>query len=189
MGSDKLLLPFGNGTLLSHIAQRLAPQVSEVAVNAPTSMRLPSAFRRVPDTMTSQPGPLGGVLAGLRDLQSRQPEVSHLLTVPSDAPFFPDDLAARLQAAASAPEMVAVASSEGRTHPVFGLWPVSAADDLESWLADPQNRRLSAFLARHPTIAVHWENIDTPVGPLDPFMNLNTPADLEAAKQYLKAMQ
>ncbi|MCJ8518134.1 molybdenum cofactor guanylyltransferase [Rhizobium tarimense] len=189
MGSDKLLLPFGSGTLLSHIAQRLAPQVSEVAVNAPSSMPLPPAFRRVPDTLPGQPGPLGGVLAGLHDIAARQPGTSHLLTVPSDAPFFPDDLAARLQAAASAPDIIAVASSEGRTHPVFGLWPVSAADDLETWLTEPDNRRLSAFLARHPTVAVHWQSVETPVGPLDPFINLNTPDNLEAARRYLEAMR
>ncbi|MCF6368409.1 molybdenum cofactor guanylyltransferase [Rhizobium sp. TRM95001] len=189
MGTDKLLLPFGRGTLLSHIAQRLAPQVSEVAVNAPSSMPLPPSFRRVPDTLRGQPGPLGGVLAGLRDLAFRQPEASHLLTVPSDAPFFPDDLAARLQAAASVPDMIAIASSEGRTHPVFGLWPIPAADDLESWLAEPENRRLSAFLARHPSVAVHWESVETPIGRLDPFMNLNTPADLESARRYLEAME
>jgi molybdopterin-guanine dinucleotide biosynthesis protein A len=189
MGSDKLLLPFGDGTLLSHIAQRLAPQVSEVAVNAPSSMPLPPSFRRVPDTLPGQPGPLGGVLAGLRDLASRHPGTSHLLTVPSDAPFFPEDLAARLQAAVSAPEMIVIASSDGRTHPVFGLWPVSAVDDLETWLAEPDNRRLSAFLARHPSVAVHWDSVETPLGRLDPFMNLNTPADLEAARRYLKAME
>lgn len=188
MGSDKLLLPFGERTLLAHIAERLGPQVAEISVNAAASLPLPAGFRRLSDTLPGQPGPLAGVLAGLRDVARRLPSATHLLTVPSDAPFFPLDLVARLQTAASGPDMIAVASSDGRTHPVFGLWPVTAADDLEAWLADPENRRLSAFLARHPAVAVHWPSRETALGELDPFMNLNTPAELEAARRFLKVL-
>lgn len=188
MGSDKLLLPFGKGTLLAHIAERLAPQVSEISVNAAASLPLPAGFRRLSDTLPGQPGPLAGVLAGLRDIARRLPSATHLLTVPSDAPFFPLNLVARLQTAVSGLDMIAVASSNGRAHPVFGLWPVTAADDLEAWLAIPENRRLSAFLARHPAVAVHWPFMETAVGDLDPFMNLNTPAELEAARRFLKVL-
>ncbi|HEX2147558.1 MAG TPA: NTP transferase domain-containing protein, partial [Pseudorhizobium sp.] len=112
---------------------------------------------------------------------------THLLTVPVDAPFFTRDLASRLQGVVLGTDTIAVASSDGRTHPVFGLWPVSVADDLQSWLAQPENRRMSDFLARHRSIAVQWELIDTELGPQDPFMNLNTPADLESARRFLEA--
>ncbi len=188
MGTDKLLLPFGNKTLLSHIAERLAPQVSSVAVNAAASLPLPPDFRQVPDTLPNQPGPLAGVLAGLQDLADHQARATHLLTVPSDAPFFPTNVAARLQAAASAGDMIAVASSGGRIHTVFGLWPVSIAQDLAHWLSLPNNRRLSDFLARHPSVAVDWPLIETEIGSLDPFMNLNTPADMDAARRFLQAL-
>lgn len=188
MGTDKLLLPFGSGTLLSHIADRLGPQTFSVSVNAAASLSLPPDFRLVPDTLPNQPGPLAGVLAGLQDLSHHQPRATHLLTVPSDAPFFPADVAARLRAAASAPDMIAVASSAGRIHPVFGLWPVSIAEDLAHWLSLPNNRRLSDFLARHPSVAVDWPLIETEIGPLDPFMNLNTPADLDAARRFLQVL-
>jgi len=188
MGSDKLLLPFGNNTLLSYIADRLEPQASSVAVNTATPLSLPPHVRQVPDTLPDQPGPLAGVLAGLQDLFDHQPQETHLLTVPSDAPFFPADLAARLRAAASARDMIAVASSGGRIHSVFGLWPVSIADDLAEWLSVPGNRRLSEFLARHPTVAIDWPAIETAIGPLDPFMNLNTPADMDAARRFLQVL-
>ena len=188
MGSDKLLLPFGSGTLLSHIAGRLAPQVSGIAVNAPPSLPLPETFRRVPDTLPERPGPLAGVLAGLRDLAGRQPEETHLLTVPSDAPFFPADLALRLQAALPDPDCIAIAISAGRLHPVFGLWPVALADELEAWLGNPANRRMIDFVERHRTVTVEWLPASTPLGTVDPFMNLNTPADLAEARRLLEVV-
>lgn len=186
MGSDKLLLPFGGGTLLAHIFARLAPQVSDISLNANPGLSPAHDIRVVPDTVTGQPGPLAGVLAGLRDLAERAPGETHLLTVPSDVPFFPTDLVARLREPAPDTNGITIAASDGRTHPVFGLWPVALADDLEDWLRDAQNRRMSAFLARHPTITVPWELVETPVGLLDPFMNVNTPADLDEARRFLE---
>jgi molybdopterin-guanine dinucleotide biosynthesis protein A len=186
MGSDKLLLPFGGDTLLAHILARLVPQVSTITLNAGPGLSPAHGIRVVPDTLPGQPGPLAGVLAGLRDLAERQTGDTHLLTVPSDVPFFPTDLVARLQEPAPDTNGITIAASDGRTHPVFGLWPVALADDLEDCLRDPQNRRMSAFIARHPTVAVPWNLLETPVGLLDPFMNVNTPADLDEARRFLE---
>lgn len=189
MGADKLLLSFGQDNLLGHIMRRLAPQVSAIAVNAPSDIPLPPGSRIVPDTLPGQPGPLAGVLAGLRDLDSQAGGPTHLLTVPSDAPFFPDDLCGRLRAALADGETIAVASSAGRVHPVFGLWPSSLADDLEAWLGDPSHRRVSDFLARHRVEIVVWDALPTLLGPLDPFMNVNTPAELEEARRFLEVLR
>lgn len=188
MGSDKISLPFGADTLLTHIRARLAPQVSAVAVNGPLSLQLPKGVRHVPDTLPGQPGPLAGVLAGLRDLSRHRPDEAHLLTVPSDAPFFPEDLVRLLMSAAPGPETVAIAASGGRVHPVFGLWPVSLANDLENWLRNSENRRVSDYLGRHQVVTVEWGIICTTAGLLDPFMNLNTPEELEKARRLLEIL-
>ena len=186
MGTNKASLPFGSRTLLTRVLERLESQASEVAVNAPASLQLPPGVRRVPDTLPDQPGPLAGVLAGIRDAAGRGSAATHLLTVPSDAPFFPSNLTRRLMSATADPDAVAIASSAQRSHPVFGLWPLSLANDLEDWLADGRNRRMFSFLERHRVVTVEWELISTDLGPLDPFMNLNTPADLEAARRFLE---
>jgi molybdenum cofactor guanylyltransferase len=188
MGSDKISLPFGSGTLLTRMLDRLAPQVTEVAVNGPPSLQLPKGVRHVPDTLPGQPGPLAGVLAGLRDLSSHRPDEVHLLTVPSDAPFFPEDLARLLMSAASGPETVAIAASGGRVHPVFGLWPVSLANDLEHWLRNSENRRMSDYLGRQQVVTVEWAMVSTTAGLLDPFMNLNTPEELGKARRFLEIL-
>lgn len=189
MGSDKISLPFGPGTLLTRLLDRLAPQVCEIAVNGPLSLQLPEGVRHVPDTIPGQPGPLAGVLAGMRDLTSRRPGKTQLLTVPSDAPFFPEDLARQLMSAASDQETVAIAASGGRVHPVFGLWPVSLANDLENWLRDSENRRMSEYLRRHQVVTVEWAMVPAAAEMLDPFMNLNTPEDLEKARLLLEILK
>ena len=66
-GGDKGLLPLGEGTLLSHVIDRLAPQVAGLALNANGD---PARFadRHLPvvaDSIEGYAGPLAGVLAGL----------------------------------------------------------------------------------------------------------------------------
>ena len=188
MGAAKALLPFGSGTLLSQIIGRLKPQAAGIALNAPADFPGPPDLRRVPDTLPGQPGPLAGVLAGLLDLASRTSSTGHLLTVPSDAPFLPADLTEKFLEARQE-DAIVIAASAGRDHPVFGLWPVAVAADLQAWLADPHNRRMYAFLHRHRVVTVDWTFIETSREPLDPFMNVNTPQDLEKARLVLEEGQ
>lgn len=189
MGSVKALLEIGDDTILGHIIRRLSPQVSGITLNASDDFPNPLGLRLLPDRLAGQPGPLAGVLAGLRDLKARSIPATHLLTVPSDSPFVPADLVSRLHAGTDDPDAIIITASDGRVHPVFGLWPISIADDLETWLADPENRRIKAFLQRHRTVAIEFPPIETPHGLLDPFFNINTPEDLEEARRFAEVLQ
>ncbi len=188
MGSDKGLLTIGGQTILEHIAYRLRPQVSELTLNAPTDFPSFLGLRCVADRIDGQIGPLAGVLSGLRDIEARGLSATHLLTVPSDSPFVPHDLVSRLASAADDAEAIVITASDGRNHPVFGLWPVSIADDLERWLSDPENRRIKAFFERHPVATVEFPMIETPNGLLDPFFNINTPDDLDEARRFAEEL-
>lgn len=188
MGTDKAFLTIGGDTILGHVVRRLLPQVSEIALNAPSGFPNPLGLRLLPDQIPGQIGPLAGVLAGLRDIRTCGLQATHLLTVPSDSPFVPADLARRLEAEAGGPNAIVIAASTGRDHPVFGLWPVSISDDLETWLSDPGNRRIKAFLQRHPTVTVEFPMVETPQGLLDPFFNINTPEDLQEARRFAKEL-
>ncbi|MBP1846040.1 molybdopterin-guanine dinucleotide biosynthesis protein A [Rhizobium petrolearium] len=189
MGSVKTLLEIGGDTILSHIVRRLSPQVSGITLNAYDDFPNPLGLRLIPDKLADQPGPLAGVLAGLRDVETRGISATHLLTVPSDGPFVPTDLVSRLQAGTDDPDAIVITASDGRSHPVFGLWPISIADDLETWLADPQNRRIKAFLQRHRVVTIEFPRIETLHGLLDPFFNINTPEDLEEARRFAEVLQ
>lgn len=187
MGRDKRLAELGGKALLVHVLERLRPQVESIAINAPRALDIDPGLPLVPDTLPDHPGPLAGVLSGLRHAAATRLVGSHLLTVPADTPFLPHDLVARLTKAADDPATIVVAASQGRAHPVIALWPLSMADDLEAWLADPVNRRLNAFIARHPNHAVAFASLSTAIGDLDPFFNVNTHDDLATAERFLKA--
>ncbi len=101
----------------------------------------PERFRDVfsgpvlPDTVPGHPGPLAGILAGL-EAASARPGVTHLVSVPGDAPFLPHDYVARLvSTAATEGRPIALAASAERRHFTSALWPVGLRDDLRDWLA------------------------------------------------------
>lgn len=188
MGSNKALSILGGEPLLSRVIRRTAPQVSHLVLNAPAGWADAFGLPLVPDTKDGHAGPLAGVLAGMRHMAETVPQAGHFLTVPADSPFFPDDLASRLLDHVTADNSVVIAASSGQVHPVFGLWPVSIADDLEQWLLNEENRRIRSFLARHASLGVSFPPVESLNGSIDPFFNINTPDELSKAEIFLKSM-
>ena len=188
MGKDKARVLLGKTPMIDHVVNRLAPQVSSIAINATDTVALPTNVELVPDTLEGFAGPLAGILAGLLHTRQGGNSATHLLTVPVDSPFLPTNLVKRLQEAMPGKTSIAVATSQGRVHPVVALWPVALADDLDHWLRDPTHRRVMEFLARHPLAEVAFPLVETAAGPLDPFFNVNTPADLARAEAFLEAL-
>jgi molybdopterin-guanine dinucleotide biosynthesis protein A len=185
MGTDKALLRLGDTPLALQIARRLAPQASSISLNAPLGHPLGETLPLIPDLHQDRPGPLAGVLAGLTHVAGQSAGSAHILTTPCDTPFLPLDLINRMVERAES-QTIVLAASRGRTHPITALWPVSLADDLASWLDDPDHRRVFDFVARHPTVTVDFPDFAGPDGPVDPFFNVNTPEDLTMAEAILK---
>jgi len=75
---------------------------------------------------------------------------------------------------------LACASSGGRTHPVFGLWPTRLAGELRRALVEEGLRKIDRWTARYRLALVDW-----PGEPFDPFFNVNTPEELAEAARLL----
>ena len=178
-GGDKCLLPLGRQSILAHVIARARPQVSALVLNANGDAARFATFNLpvVPDGVAGFPGPLAGVLAGLDWAVASVPGATHVASFATDAPFFPRDLVPRLLAALDGRHELAAAASLGRTHPVFGIWPVDIRDALRRALVEEGVRKVDAFTARY-SLAV----VDFPVGEVDPFFNTNDQDDLEAAR-------
>jgi molybdopterin-guanine dinucleotide biosynthesis protein A len=185
MGHDKTRAVIAGKPLIVHILARLKPQAAPLWINAPADYPLDLGLPVFPDPRSDRPGPLAGVLAGLQALDRTGHMHSHVLTVPGDTPFLPEDLVERLCALATEDRIV-LAASGGRTHPVVALWPRALAADLESWLEDPAHRRVFDFIDRHAHAIVEFPLIETALGPTDPFFNINTPDDLRQAEALLQ---
>ncbi len=176
-GGDKPLRLLAGRPLLEHVMARIAPQVDGMVLNANGDAARFAAFGLpvVADPMEGYPGPLAGILAGMRWAAGQG--ARDVLSVPTDTPFLPPDLWVRLEAARNdAGVALACAASGGWAHPVIGLWPVRLADALEADLRAGM-RKIDRWTAMHGIAQA-----DFGTAPFDPFLNVNTPGDLAGAE-------
>jgi molybdopterin-guanine dinucleotide biosynthesis protein A len=180
-GGDKPMRTIGGKTILQRVIARLAPQCDGLVLNANGDPARFAAFGLpvIADDVADYPGPLAGILAALDWMAANRPDAKHVLSAAADCPFLPRDLVARLeQARASEKAELAVAASDGQTHPVIGLWSVRLRDELRHALVKEDVRKIDRWTARYPLATVTW-----PVTPLDPFFNANTVDDIAEAER------
>jgi len=179
-GGDKTRIRIGGKTILERVLARLKPQCAEVILNANGD---PARFADtglpvVADTVPGFAGPLAGILAGLDWTATHAPAITDVASVPGDCPFLPGDLVARLSAARQAAGVpLACAGSGDWRHPVVGLWPVALREDLRKALVEEDMHKIETWTARHGIAVGDW-----PATPIDPFFNVNTPADVAEAE-------
>jgi molybdopterin-guanine dinucleotide biosynthesis protein A len=180
-GGDKPMRTIGGLTILERVIARLEPQCDGLILNANGDPARFAAFGLpvIADGVADFPGPLAGILAGLDWAATRRPEVSHILSAAADCPFLPRDLVARLDHARREQNAeLAVAASDGQTHPVIGLWSVKLREELRHALVKEDVRKIDRWTARYPLATVTW-----PTTPLDPFFNANTVEDIAEAER------
>jgi len=180
-GGDKPMRRIGGRTILERVIARLTPQCDGLILNANGD---PSRFAEfglpvIADTVKDFPGPLAGILAALDWAAVNRPNAEWILSAAADCPFLPRDLIARLhRARADENAQLAVAASDGQSHPVIGLWRVALREQLRHALVVEDIRRIDRWTARFPLATVEW-----PVETLDPFFNANTMDDIAVAEQ------
>lgn len=168
-GIDKGLVEFAGKPMVSHVIERLRPQVDALLINANQNTDRYAAFGHpiVPDRIEGFAGPLAGLHAGL--CTSSTPL---LVTVPCDSPFLPGDLVARLRGALEAAQaQLAVAKTGDQPHPVFSLARRDVVDGLARFLADG-GRKIDIWYARLEVVEVAFDD------EADAFANINTREEL-----------
>lgn len=184
-GVEKALVLLGGTPLAAHVAARLAPQLEPgrliLNCNGEAGRFTGLGLPLLADGLEGRPGPLAGLLAAMRLAQDLG--ASWLVSAPVDTPFLPVDLVARLTAASRSRSVVLAASAGGLCQ-VCGLWPVGIAGALAGALASGQNKVLN-FVEQRPWTRVDFA-LESKVGrTVDPFHNINTPADLALAQEFI----
>ena len=174
-GGNKALAEWRGGTLIGHILDRVRAQTDgPVAINAAA----PEAFAGlgvpvVSDEAWLQAGPLAGVRTAM--LWADRAGHAEVVTLGVDLPFLPKDYIAAI----AEPRAPAVAGSDGRLHPVNGIWPVAQLPELEAYL---ESGKRSAHGWSESCNAAIVEFAPTNAG-IDPFFNVNTAEDLRIAME------
>jgi len=174
-GVDKGLQNHSGIPLALHALLRLQPQVGEVMINANRNL---AAYESMgvpvwPDAWADYPGPLAGMLAGLEHCTT-----PWLVTVPCDAPLFPEDLVTRLASAADLQgaeiAMAVTREPQGslQPQPVFCLLSSSLLESLVSFL-NAGERKIDRWTAQHRCASVVFDDHRA-------FANANTLQELRA---------
>jgi molybdenum cofactor guanylyltransferase len=180
-GGDKPMRAIGGRTILERVIARLSPQCDGLILNANGDPARFAAFGLpvIADNVADFPGPLAGILAALDWTAANRPNVEWVLSAAADCPFLPRDLVARLYRSLSEENaQLAVAASDGQSHPVIGLWSVALRDELRHALVKEDIRKIDRWTARYRLATVSW-----PTMPLDPFFNANTIEDIAEAER------
>jgi len=177
-GNNKALLNLAGDRLIDRAITRLSQQCSPVAV----SVREHAAWTEtltvpiITDTFEGGAGPLAGIVRALEWARDLTPEIEWVMTVPVDVPLFPADLCTRLTASDAD---VVIAASRERAHYTVAAWrPRLAQHGAESLSAG--TRAVNAFQEELNTQQIEWDVADH-----DPFLNINTPDDLEGVRHLL----
>jgi len=172
MGRDKASLPAGDGTLIEHLARRLAPAVDETIVAGGSGRRELSGVLMVEDRYPGL-GPLAGIHAGLA--AARYP---HVWVVGCDLPDS-DPALAHLFLGLMAGYDAVVPHIDGEPQGVCALYDRALVSRIDGLLAAGE-RRVKALLAASNVRYVRSEELRAVDPELRSFRNINTPADYQA---------
>ena len=133
-GRDKGLLHWQGRPLVEHALERLAHAgITEILINANRNLERYAQYGHavVPDAEAGHAGPLAGIAAGLAAART-----DLALTVPVDAPLWPDQLAARLADAMREGSVQCAVATDGRDRqPLFAVYATALAGAAVAALA------------------------------------------------------
>ena len=177
MGTAKAAIPWEGGTLLTRAVAALRPAVGRVVVVRAPGQDLPALADDIAVVQDARPGrgPLEGMLAGLRAL--RPDEVAFVCAV--DMPLLEAPFAAAVLAGLRPVADAAVPRLAGAPHPLAAAYRADVAGPVAALLATDR-LRVGGLLDE---ISVTWLDAPALPGGAGSLMNVNTAADLAAARQ------
>lgn len=179
--ADKAFLDVDRRPCVDWVITRLREECAGMAISANgdaqrfQTWNLPVLADGIQDV-----GPLAGLLSGLEWAEAEGFDV--MVSVPVDTPLIPKHLVTRLWPAAS------YATYAQQDHPLVALWPVRSARALLAAQLNSMTEQNRKQTTRVCTLAraLNAHAVDfSPLCSSDPFLNINTPEDLQAVRYSL----
>ncbi|MGX2969192.1 molybdenum cofactor guanylyltransferase MobA [Ursidibacter sp. B-7004-1] len=174
---EKGLQHFAGKALITHIIERLEPQICKIFLNINRlHHEYVQQYPNIPyysDNLNGFQGPLSGMLSGFEQIESE-----YLLFVPCDSPFIPRNLCQKLATALRINQaQIAYAHDGKRAHPTFCLLHRSIVPALADYLASGE-RRVLQFFHSQPYVAVDFS--EQP----NAFQNFNSAEELASGQIF-----
>ncbi len=169
-------------TILQKIINNLKYKNMKIIINTNSSEKnfINTNLPLVKDLRSDFQGPLAGIYSSMMWSKKNKLDVEWILSVPSDTPFLPKNLADIFISKIKKNTKILIARSENKIHPVIGFWHLSLINSLKEEL-DSNNRKIMNWVSKNK-----FEYVDFPVNKYDPFFNINNKADLIEAKKMDK---
>ena len=180
MGSDKAQLMFGTQTGVQRIAAELAGLTTRVRLVGSRGEPRDSGFENVPDRREHW-GALGGIHSALAASQA-----TWVFVVACDLPLVTSDLFSRLwKFNTDKFDAIVPIQPDGRPQPLCAVYRREVNSEEAARLIATGEHTPRALLAQVRTRWVEFEELADLPGAEYFFLNVNTPADYELAKQIV----
>lgn len=172
MGRDKASMPWGSGTLLSAVLEKLNPVCSELIIVSNIPREIENFPVRIIPDRYPQCGPLAGIHAGLLAVQS-----DYAFVVACDMPYLNTQAAGFIADAATGYD-AAIPFIDGYYHPLHGVYRKSCLPFIERMLAAGDYRVLD-FYDKIALRKIAKEEIAVFDPALRTLYNINSPEDID----------
>ena len=179
-GGIKSLKKFNNKSIFDRVFENLQTQVNKVIINSNDSENLFVKYNVevIKDSLEGFLGPLAGIHASFEWLNKNAPYINWLVTVPGDTPFIPKNLVKKLlDKVKNSNHKIVLAQSNGKTHPIIGIWHSNLFESLKNSL-NSGNRKIMNWASQNSLGYEEFTN-----SKYDPFFNINCKEDLIEAKE------
>ena len=175
-GTDKGLITLEGRHMISYIIDALKSQVATIIINANRNI---SEYQKygypvISDDFTDFQGPLAGMASGLKHCQTE-----YIATVPCDGPLLSENyIGTLLQSAQLANSKISVGFDGQRLQPVYALIHTDLLEDLNEFLNSGE-RKIDRWYDKHQFVKADFSSCP------EMFTNINTPEELETARQLI----
>lgn len=177
---DKINIKVNSTHIIDHLIKSI-PNKLNIIVNT-NSIRIDTTKNKltiVKDRHEGYLGPLAGIYSSMMWASTNDPKSTHILSIPIDNPLISlGHINKLLKLSKNHPKKIIVASWNGSTNPVLGIWPIEMSNKLNEDISNGA-RSVEEWSRNKGRLLVNYISF------ADPFININTIDDLKSLDSRL----
>jgi molybdopterin-guanine dinucleotide biosynthesis protein A len=177
---DKINIKVNSTHIIDHLIKSI-PKKLNIIVNT-NSIRIDPTKNKltiVKDRHEGYLGPLAGIYSSMMWASINDPKSTHILSIPIDNPLISlGNINKILKLSKNHPKKIIVASWNGSTNPVFGIWPIEMSNKLNEDISNGV-RSVEEWSRNNGRLLLNYISF------ADPFININTIDDLKSLESRL----